>query len=166
MSQQTPVDDEVSVPSDLTTSIDNKSHLLKMAKNERTGKKISISKRIPIMNELMSMQGSRTTLKIHEDKLREKFAEAREIHNKLMGLFVTNEPTDKKGIMWIEDLEIIVDQCLGEVQQYLEDHQDDPPSIWGSEENIRPSQAGITPLASAPRYQHIANLESIHRQLN
>ena len=131
MYQQTPVDNEGLEPSDLTESKNSKLYILKTATNERTGKKISITKRITIINELMSKQGSRTTLKIHEEKLKRKFSEARESHNKVMRLFMPNEPTDEQGMMWIENLEIVVDQCLGEVQQYLEDHQYDPPSICG-----------------------------------
>ena len=93
---------------------------------KRNGTKYRINKRIPEIKELIEKRGSRTQIRYLKSVLQETLSSAIELHEALMLLIPDDDPGFNDE--WIDELAINVNSCLSEIERYLLDRQDDPPS--------------------------------------
>ena len=93
---------------------------------KRNGTKYRINKQIPEIKELVEKRGSRTQIRYLKSVLQETLSSAIELHEALMVLIPDDDP--RFNDEWIDELSINVNSCLSEIERYLLDRQDDPPS--------------------------------------
>ena len=99
-------------------------------RRKRDSKKLAIQKRIKLIGEMITGQKSRTKLASLQSSLKRVFQEAVACHELLlMSLDENDEGYDDE---WIEELGIMVDTCASEVDEYLQQRQNDPPSSFTS----------------------------------
>ena len=119
--------DSIRPPGGLYATLQNdQKQLMQQAKRRRAGKKSSITKRIKEIKDLVSQRGSRTKIKFLKLTVNEKFKEAVTCHEELMLLLEEDYPDFNDE--WIENLHITIDTCMSEIELYLQDRKDDPPS--------------------------------------
>ena len=101
---------------------------IKKFKNLRRGKKSNITKRIAEIRQLIEDKGSRTLIDGLMKLLLKAFDKAKGDNDKVLELTeYAVEDTE-----WINDVEIAVDNCQVEVNEYFESRKDDPPSSTAS----------------------------------
>ena len=88
----------------------------------RAGKKGSITKRIDQLNKLINEGGSRTKVKYLLTAMMGVHKAAKELSEEFDTLAA--EP----DLDWIEELNLRVDTCIGEVQDYISSRQNEPAS--------------------------------------
>ena len=105
----------------------NEEKKLKVLQRARTGKKISITKRIQQLNEHVSQKGGRRALGLLLDGLQKVFWELEQVCEEILNLSeVVDDLND------IEEIRFEVDSCVASATEYLESRQDDPPSTSSS----------------------------------
>ena len=105
----------------------NEEKKLKVLQRARTGKKISITKRIQQLNEHVSQRGGRRALGLLLDGLQKVFWELEQVCEEILNLSeVVDDLND------IEEIRFEVDSCVASATEYLESRQDDPPSTSSS----------------------------------
>ena len=101
---------------------------IKKFKNLRRGKKSNITKRIAEIRKLVLAKESRTWIEGLTKLLTKAFEGAKENNDRVLELTeYAIEDTE-----WINDIEIAVDNCRIEVDEYLESRKDDAPSSAAS----------------------------------
>ena len=139
-------------------------------KRQRAGKKGSITKRIEQLNRLLSEGGSRTKIKyLHSAMI--------EVHNATKAICEQiNVLMDSDDTDWIEEVDLNVDTCTAEVNEYLEARKDDAESSVRSfteswvrkhepEANVADlaaSLADLTTVARAP-YSNTGGLDPAYQ---
>ena len=99
---------------------------IEQTKKQRSGKRRSVSVRITQVNRVMTERGSHTKVKYLGDKLQEAYNEILEVNEGFMPFL---DPKDEDyGNENIEDIGVQVDECCSEVDSYLVERKDDPPS--------------------------------------
>jgi len=100
------------------------SNKLKKLRFLRRGKKASITKRINMLNSMVSEGGSRRIISSLVDKLRVVFEETQVVCDQIAGM---SEEMDELNCL--EALRITMDMCVAFAIDYLQEHKDDPPSM-------------------------------------
>ena len=95
-------------------------------KRKRSGKKSIITMKINQINKLIEEHGSRTKLKFLHGKLLEAQSEVTDLHEHLMEELAPDDPFFNDD--WIAEIDIAVDECSSEVNEYLLSRVNDPPS--------------------------------------
>ena len=95
-------------------------------KRKRSGKKSIIAMKINQINKLIEEHGSRTKLKFLYGKLLEAQSEVTDLHEQLMEELAPDDPLFNDD--WIAEVNIAVDECSSEVNEYLLSRANDPPS--------------------------------------
>ena len=95
-------------------------------KRKRSGKKSIITMKINQINKLIEEHGSRTKLKFLHGKLLEAQSEVTDLHEQLMEEMAPDDPLFNDD--WIAEVNIAVDECSSEVNEYLLSRANDPPS--------------------------------------
>ena len=95
-------------------------------KRKRSGKKSIITMKINQINKLIEEHGSRTKLKFLHGKLLEAQSEVTDLHEQLMEELAPDDPLFNDD--WIAEVNIAVDECSSEVNEYLLSRANDPPS--------------------------------------
>ena len=99
---------------------------IKRARYRKTGKKISIKKRINQIQNLIQEQGSRTKITSLTEQLKRVLQEARTCYEEFLSLIGSDHKEYDES--WIEDLSITVDSCVSDVDEYMHERRLDPPS--------------------------------------
>ena len=95
-------------------------------KKIRSGKKRSITLRLTQIKRVLDERGSRTKVTYLRDKLQEAFEDLLQVNDNLMQLL---EPNDKDfGNEYVEEIGVQVDEYISDVESYLVERKDDPPS--------------------------------------
>ena len=95
-------------------------------KRKRSGKKSIITMKINQINKLIEEHGSRTKLKFLYGKLLEAQSEVTDLHEQLMEELAPDDPLFNDD--WIAQVNIAVDECSSEVNEYHLSRANDPPS--------------------------------------
>ena len=95
-------------------------------KRKRSGKKSIITMKINQINKLIEEHGSRTKPKFLQGKLLEAQSEVTDLHEHLMEELAPDDPFLNDD--WIAEIDIAVDECCSEVNEYLLSRVNDPPS--------------------------------------
>ncbi len=103
------------------SKVEDEARITKL-KHLRTGKKSGITKRITKINQLINDNGSRTKIKFLMTALYECY---RALKDDCEELFQLMESPDNA---WLEDVKASIDECAGDVSEYLSTHQDDSTS--------------------------------------
>ena len=104
--------------------MDNNVEKVTQLKNTRSSKKGWITKRVDQLNRLVSEGGSRTKIKHLHPILISKYNEVKDLCLEISRL--SNEDTTS----WLEEVEMRVDSCTADVNDYLEARKDDPASTY------------------------------------
>ena len=133
----------------LTTSQEeiNLNQRIKWLCQQCDAKRRSILKRVDKINSVINSLGSRTRLLMLRSHLQKVRQETLEIHTQL-GLLPSYDD-NSYGPDWIEDLTIIVDSCCVNVEEYLVERQNDPPSRSMSEYEFEGSEVETLSVRSA-----------------
>ena len=100
--------------------------LISKLKRKRSGKKSIITMKINQMNKLIEERGSRTKLKFLHGKLLEAQSESTDLHEELMEELAPDDPLFNYD--WIVEINVAIDGCSSEVNEYLLSRINDPPS--------------------------------------
>ena len=123
---------------------------IEQAKRQRSGKKRSVTLRITQINRVLTERGSRTKVKYLRDKLQEAYNKILEVNEGLMQLL---DPEDEVyGNDYVEEIGVQVDECCSEVESYLVERKDDPPSTSPSSCSDLQSDAGSSNSSKTGAY--------------
>ena len=100
---------------------------LKALRRARTGKKISITKRIKQLNRLVSEESGRRAMELLLNGLQTVFGELEQVCETISTLIDEDEELND-----VESIRFDVDSCVAVVTEYLEFHNDDPRSSSSS----------------------------------
>ena len=107
--------------------------IIKTLRRRRAGKKKLIKKMIQRIKTLITERESQTKIKFLQETLLETKSEVLDIHEELKGLLQEDE---QYGDEWIEEINIEVDDCFRDVNDYLISRKNYPPSETMSKASI------------------------------
>ena len=102
----------------------------KRVQSRRSAKRNSIYKRLSYAREMIYSNSSHIRIKTLVSYIERTFLETQAFHEQFM--ILTPEENEQYDDMWIENIRIDIDICLGEVEEYMESRLIDPFSDGSS----------------------------------